>query len=295
MVTIILLSPQASNAQQDPIYSQYMFNLVHINPAYAGTRELLSTTAIYRGNFENPQIAPSTYLFTADWALPGKNIGLGINLYHDDLKVADNTALNVVYAYRIKLLRGVLSFGLQGGFLKYNLSSNLALYDYADPSFSNFRDDFTLNVGGGVFYHDDRFYIGASSPKLLGKSRVNLTETRKINEQVNHLFLTTGYVLNATSEIIVKPSALVAFVPGSPIHLDVNTNIWFRNIASIGASYRLRRAVVGLFEFQVSPQLRIGYSHDFVLNGPNIFNSSEILVRYEFGFTRPNIKSPRFF
>lgn len=293
---IILSLGLGAQAQQDPLYSQYMFNLLTINPAYAGNREVLSTTALYRSNFSNPKSAPQTMMFTADWSLPQKKIGLGVHIYNDDLVLVKNTGFYGIYSYRIHMRAGTLSLGLHGGASRYNLNNDLLLNDYSDPVFAQNQDKWQLNIGTGLFFNTDRMYVGLSAPNVLGHGQVRTnSENDKIHNQSTHWFLTGGYVFNLGPDLALKPSSLVAMVPGAPIHVDLNLNLWFYNIASIGASYRTDRAVVGMVELQLNPQLRFGYAYDHILGDFNHLNSSEIMVRYEFGKTKTNLISPRHF
>jgi type IX secretion system PorP/SprF family membrane protein len=291
-----LLACHDGFSQQDPLFSQYMFNLMTVNPAYAGNREVLSTTALYRSDFRKNQMSPQTYMLTADWALPHKKVGLGGQVYKDDLVLVQNIGLFSNYSYRIHMKKATLSFGLRLGATKYDISREILLHDYSDPTFTANYDSWKLHIGSGLFYYTNEFYIGLSTPNMLSGKKVRTSpEGDEIQEQSSHWFMTSGYVIELNTDLTLKPSVLLAMVPGAPLHLDLNANLWFHHIASIGASYRTGRAIVGLLELQVSPQFRLGYAYNHTISNFDLLNSNEIMIRYEFGTTKQNLISPRYF
>lgn len=284
-------------AQQDPVYSQYMFNMLSINPAYAGDREVLSVTGIYRSQWNRVEGGAQTQLFSADFSIRNKRIGIGMQVFNDDIAVLRNTGLYGMYSYRVHLNDGVLSFGLQTGFLKYNANyNNLLLYDYTDQAFMQNQNEIRVNFGAGVFFKTDRFYAGMSIPHLTGHGRVSVSgENRQIYEQVNHWFFTSGYVFTLNPDLVLKPSILLRAVAGAPLHADLNANLWFLNIAAIGVSYRTSEAVVGMLEIQVNQQFRLGYAYDVMLSNLGAQSTHEFMLRYEFGYSKRNLVSPRYF
>ncbi len=294
MIGFIVISNQAFT-QQDPLYSQYMFNLLTINPAYAGNREILSTVALYRSNFRNPQGTPQTRMLSADWSLPDNRVGLGLHLYNDDLVVVNNTGLFGAYAYYIHMRGGTLSFGLQGGLTRYNLNNDLALHDYNDPVFQADQQKWRFNIGSGFFFHTDKLYMGLSAPKIIGQGQVRINEGENIQNQSTHWFMVGGYVFDVGPDIKLKPSTLLAIVPGAPPHVDINLNTWLHDVVALGVSYRTGRAFVTMLELQMSPQLRAGFAYDYIIGDFNHLNSYEIMMRYEFGKTKSNLVSPRHF
>jgi len=293
--------------QQDPMYSQYMFNCLAVNPAYAGSREVLSTTALYRRQWVGIKGAPSTFTFSADMPVKNKKIGLGINVTDDRLGIMHNTLVNISYAYRIRINdKGILAMGLQGVLNQYK-----ADYASVDPSQnSSYRSDvafasnvsrFFPNVGFGLWYSTDRFYAGVSAPKLIKNKLTDFDMAMDLSSykdrQSRHFFITAGYVFPLNDVMKLKPSALLKMVHGSPIELDVNANLWFHDRVSFGLSYRTGDSMDVLLEFQATPQFRFGYAYDYTLTRLQNFNSGshEIMVRYEFGFDKGKILSPRYF
>lgn len=305
LIIAVLISLNAS-AQQDPIYSQYMFNMLAINPAYAGSREILSTTILYRTQWVNIDGAPTTVAFSADMPIMKKQIGLGINFADDQLGVTHNTVLNISYAYRLRVSEnGMLGMGLQGGFNQYkadfisvNTTQNSSYQ--ADVAFASNINRFLPNAGIGLWFATDRLYLGASVPKLL-RNRLSDVETSESegygNRQNYHYFITGGYVFALNDVLKLKPSALLKVVHGSPIQMDLNANLWMHDVVGVGISYRSGDSIDLLLEFQVTSQFRIGYAFDYALTDLQQYNSGthEIMLRYEFGFDKGKILSPRHF
>lgn len=304
---LLCFAAMQAYGQQDPMYSQYMFNMLAVNPAYAGSREVLSTTLLYRRQWVGIEGAPETVTFSADMPIKKKQIGLGFNLTDDRLGIIHTTGLNLSYAYRLRVSdRGMLSMGLQGGFTNYR-----ADYGSVDPSqnssyqqdvaFSGGVSEFLPNVGGGLWFATDRMYIGFSIPKLLKNEFSKYDGANSVegfeNRQNYHYFLGAGYVIGLSDVLKLKPSALLKVVHGSPLELDVNANLWIHDAIGIGLSYRTADAMVGMIELQATPQLRVGYAYDYSITRLQNYNSGthEIMVRYEFGFDKGKILSPRYF
>ena len=285
--------------QSAPMYSQYMYNMTNINPAYSGNRGVPSLSFIWRDQWSGMPGSPSSKSISFDMPSESKKMGYGIQLFDDKYaEVLKRTGLNLFYNIKVPVSeRGVMSLGIKGGF--YNDSKMLTnvnlgqivAYDFAFAS--NINKTIPL-LGAGVYYNDDHFYAGFSAPDV-----VNFTnsETYKadsslyqINEQ--HYFFTTGYSFDIDEDISVKPSVLVKLSSGAPIQFDFNTNIWLRNTLGIGVSYRTGESFLGMAEVQVSPQFRIGYAYDMTFKTPN---TSELFLRLEFGKLFPNSKLYKIF
>ncbi len=283
-------------AQQDAMFSQYMFNMLTVNPAYAGSRDVLSTTAMRRWQWVNIEGAPRTTYFSADMPIANKKVGLGIMAYNDKIGATNTNALYLNYAYRIRLKKGTLALGLNAGFGQYKADFlSLTTTDYGDPVSLQNVNKFMPNFGFGTYYSTDRFYIGLSAPHLMNNKLTK--ESSSLAIQRRHLFAMTGVVIPLSLFIKVKPSVLVKYVQGAPLQVDGNVNFWFDDRISIGASYRTGDAIVGLLEIQVTPQLRVGYAYDASLTKLRKYNagSHELMLRYEFGFGKSKIISPRYF
>jgi type IX secretion system PorP/SprF family membrane protein len=301
MLVMILTISVTSQAQQHPMYSQYMFNMLNINPAYAGSRGVGTATALYRNQWVGIEGAPQTTSLGFDMAVKEKKIGLGFQLYDDRLGIERTTGLNVSYVFRIQLAEsGTLSLGLQGGLLNYRANfSDLRTFQPNDPVFSQNISGILPSAAAGVYYNSDKFYVGLSTPALL-KTKISYDNTADI-ESVNgrdlHLFLATGFVVNLSENLALKPSILVKAVSGAPTEFDFNANLWVHNIISFGFSYRTGDAIVGMAELQLSKQLRLGYAYDKTFSNLSAVNTGthELMLRMEFGSSSAKVASPRYF
>jgi type IX secretion system PorP/SprF family membrane protein len=302
LTSAFLLLCNALMAQQDPMFTQYMFNTLAINPAYAGSRNVVSATALVRSQWTGIEGAPKTGTFTIDAPIMDKRFGIGLQLLTDKLGVTQTNAAAVSLAYRIRFDEGSLSFGLQGNVSQYRAdltSVPLGSESTYDPAFAYNVNKTLFNFGTGAYYNSDRFFVGLSAQDLVSNrlSEPNATGDRLAGKQALHVFLSSGYVFPVSEDLNLKPSFLIKYVHGAPIEGDINGTLWIKDILGIGVQYRTSADVAGLLEIQASPQIRIGYSYDRSITRLQGFNSGshEIMLRYEFGFERGKIISPRYF
>lgn len=297
----LVLLASVVKAQQHPMYSQYMFNMLNINPAYAGSRGVPSLTALYRSQWVGIDGAPQSASVSLEMPVREKKVGLGLQLYDDRLGIERTTGLNASYAFRIQLAAsGTLSLGLQAGLLNYRANySQVRTFQPNDPAFSQNVAGFLPAAAAGVFYNSDRFYIGISTPALL-KTKItydNVSDVASATGRDLHLFFATGYVLDLNDDLVLKPSLLVKAVSGAPVAYDLNANLWIQNLVALGISYRTGDAYVGMAELQVNRQFRIGYAYDKTFSNLGTLNrgSHELMLRMEFGKTNSTVASPRYF
>jgi type IX secretion system PorP/SprF family membrane protein len=289
-----------SFAQQDPQYSQYMFNTALINPAYVGSRDVLSLTALGRFQYLGLSEAPKTQTFSADMPILNEKMGVGLALFNDTRGKERTSAINIQYAYRLKLKKGVLAFGLQAGMQNYvsNLSSIKIRDNFftKDPAFANDVNTWKPQVGAGLYYQDDKWFVGLSMPKFINYS---LGSSNTLAGLRNHLFVHTGFVAKINEDLKLKPSVILKQVKGAPLNFDVNANLWIKDRIALGVSYRNKSAVVALLEMQANEQLRIGFAYDYALTPLQKYStgggSYELMIRYEFGYGSKSIVSPRYF
>lgn len=302
-ITILLTSALAGVAQQNPMYSQYMFNTMAINPAYAGSRNVVSATALHRNQWSGMEGAPKTTTLTIDAPFRSKRVGVGLQLINDQLGISKTTGAVLSYAYRIRMEKGSLAFGVQGSGVQYRAdytSVDLGSGGVYDPAFSENVNKMLFNFGTGVYYNSDKFYVGLSAQDLLN---TRITEYEAPEDYAGgsfknlHLFFATGYVFTLDETFKLKPSVLVKAVKGAPLEGDLNAMLWINDVIAVGGQYRTNADVAGILEVQASPQIRIGYSYDHSVTRLRNFNSGshEIMLRYEFGFERGKILSPRYF
>ncbi|RZK77838.1 MAG: type IX secretion system membrane protein PorP/SprF [Pedobacter sp.] len=302
LIAFLMLTSYGVKAQQDAMYTQYMFNTLAINPAYAGSRNVTSATALFRNQWTGIDGAPRTGTLTLDAPIMDKRIGVGLQLFTDKLGITQSNGAVISGAYRIRMDEGTLAFGIQGSINQFRAdynSVNLNNNAY-DPAFAYNINKMLFNFGTGVYYNSDRFFIGLSAQDIV-KNRLTDFQTSTNsdfrNTQAMHLFLSSGYVFDLDDDFKFKPSFLVKGVKGAPIEADINATLWIKDVVGIGAQYRTSADVAGLIEIQATPQIRIGYSYDYSTTALRNFNSGshEIMLRYEFGFSSGKILSPRYF
>nr|MBC7611394.1 type IX secretion system membrane protein PorP/SprF [Pseudopedobacter sp.] len=303
ILSFLILSSKESNAQQEAMYSQYMFNSLAINPAYAGSRNVISATALYRNQWSGINGAPKTGTFTLDAPTNNKKIGLGMQVYNDKLGITNTTGLVLSSAYRIRMDKATLSFGLQGSVESYKADYSKVSLDENrnsnDPAFSENVNSTKFNFGTGVYYNSDKFYFGIAVPKLY-PNRLSSNSNAATNipsKEEMHLFITTGFLFNLDENFKLRPSFLLKAVRGAPIEGDINAIIWIKDVLGIGAQYRTNADVSGTIQIQATQQIRIGYAYDYSTTKLRNFNtgSHEIMLRYEFGFEKDKVISPRYF
>lgn len=289
-------------AQTEPMYSQYMYNMLGVNPAYAGSREATSLNFFQRRQWVGIAGAPQTTSVSVDGAFNDNKLGWGVQAYDDKLGVEKADGLNMMMATHIQVSdKGSLSGGLSVGIMNYriDLMNVQGRYTPSDPAFYSNFNKWLPAVGLGLYYNTDKFYAGFSVPNVL-KSRLTAFDVmnsgiQKVNS--THIFFTTGYVFDINEEVKIKPSTMIKAVGGAPIEADFNTNLWLRDLIGLGFSYRTGDAMVGMAEAQINDHLRIGYAYDISISPLKYYNngSHELMFRYEIGNNKSKVKSTRYF
>ena len=302
LLAVMLFAYQKSIAQTEPMYSQYMFNMLGVNPAYAGNREASSFNFFQRSQWIGLQGAPQTTSFSFDQSILNKRAGWGIQFYDDKIGVEKADGINIMGSTRIQVSEnGILSGGLSLGLMNYriDLMNVTGRFTPNDPAFYSNLNKWMPSLGLGVYYNTDNFYAGVSIPNILKSRLTALTLIKSGLQKVNqkHIFLTTGIVIPINEDLKLKPSTMIKMVEGAPIEADFNTNVWLRDIIGLGVSYRTGDAVIGMAEIQVNQNLRFGYAYDMTISPLKFYNngSHEIMIRYEIGNFKNKIKSTRYF
>ncbi len=299
LLTLItsILCVDFATAQQDPQYTQYMYNQNVVNPAYAGLKEGLALGLLYRNQWSALNGAPETFTFNAH-APVGERTGLGLSIIRDELGPVKETNAYVDFSYTIPVSSNYqLAFGVKAGATFHDIGlSDLELQDPGDPFFSQNVSQTTPNIGAGVFLYSDNFYVGASVPNILNS--LHLDENGlQFGSETSHYFVTSGYVFQTTENLKLKPSVLVKSAFDAPVSFDVNLNALFLEKFELGVSYRLDDSFSGLVGFQATPDLRIGYAYDAVTSEINNVapSSHEIILTYNIIFNKRALRSPRYF
>lgn len=301
IIFMLIFSAKESMAQQDAMYSQYMFNALAVNPAYAGSRNVISATALHRNQWVGIKGAPKTTIFTIDAPSDNKKLGFGLELYNDKLGITNATGLVLSSAYRIRMEKGTLSFGLQGSVENFRADYNSVSLDenvnLPDPAFDQNVNTLHFNFGTGIYYNSDKFYFGISVPKLYPNRLSPNISNNDVSKSEMHLFVTTGFLFDLNQDFKLRPSFLLKAVKGAPLEGDVNATLWIKDIVGIGGQYRTNADVSGSLEIQISQQIRVGYAYDMSTTNLSSYNrgSHEIMLRYEFGFDKDKTISPRYF
>jgi type IX secretion system PorP/SprF family membrane protein len=290
-----------SNAQQDPHYTQYMYNMNIINPAYAGSKENLSFGLLYRKQWVDVEGAPST--FSLSGSLPvGKNVGVGLSIISDRIGPVVENNVYGDFSYTLNLGgEHRLAFGLKAGatFHKVDLFSEIGngfVPDPNDPAFAENTSNTFLNIGSGLFYYTQKYYVAFSVPNMISSTHLDLNG-RKFGNETSHYFLTGGYVFDLSENVKFKPFGMVKSAFGAPVSFDVSTNFLFNEKFEVGATYRKEDSFGAMVNYAINPNLRIGYAYDHVISDLKVSTTSshEIILLFDLNFPKKVSQSPRYF
>ena len=305
LVSLIAMENQQIYAQQDAQYTQYMYNTVSINPAYAGSRGHLSIAGLHRSQWVGLDGAPKTQTLNLHTPLGYRGVGMGLSIVNDQIGPTSETYFDLDFSYTIQTsAEGRLSFGLKASAhlldIRFSeLNQNIGSPGGPDPTLQqDIQNRFSPNVGGGVYYHTEKFYAGLSVPRILETTHFDSSSVSTAREQM-HLYFITGYVFEMNAFWKFKPTLLTRVVQGAPLQLDLSANFMYNDKFIMGAAYRWDAAVSAMAGFQISPSFLIGIAYDREVTelGQAIFNdgSFEVILRYDFIKVLDNVKSPRFF
>jgi type IX secretion system PorP/SprF family membrane protein len=298
LILFALVIAQEITAQQDPQYTQYMYNMNVINPAYAGISEGLSIGALYRSQWVGLDGGPETFTFNIHSPV-GKQLALGLSVISDKIGPVEETNAYVDVSYTIPVgMETRLAFGVKGGFTFHNIGLvDLTLVDPNDPFFAQNINETTPNIGAGVyFYKPNKYYISASVPNILNGVHLDANGT-KIGSETEHFFAAAGYVFDLSSNFKLKPHALLKYATDAPISYDLNANLFMYDLIEVGVGYRLDDSFSGMVNFQVMDNLRIGYAYDAIQSDLDIVTNSshEVFINFDFNFSSKVSRSPRYF
>jgi type IX secretion system PorP/SprF family membrane protein len=293
----LLFTGFVSYAQQDAQYTQYMYNTINVNPAYAGSRGVTSIFGLHRTQWVGLDGAPTTNAFSINAPL-GSNLGGGLSFVNDKIGPTNENTISADISYTIQTSETYkLSFGVKGTANLFNLDiSKLNPEQAGDQSLQNLNNNFSPNVGAGVYFHSDKLYLGASVPNFFETKRYSDNDFVVNKERMNFYFI-GGYVFDVTESLKFKPAFLTKVVEGAPLQVDVSGNFLINEKFVLGAAWRWSAAVSLMAGFQVSDGIYIGYGYDLETTRLRRYNSGshEVFLRFEL-FKRENkIVSPRFF
>jgi type IX secretion system PorP/SprF family membrane protein len=304
-ILILLFSVTGLFAQQDAQYTQYMYNTVSVNPGYAGSRGQLSVAALYRAQWVGLEGAPKTQTFNFHTPVGYRGVGLGLSIVNDQIGPTSETYFDMDFSYTIQLAAEKrLSFGLKGSVHLLDIRFSELNQDYTNPGGpdptlqQDIQNKLSPNIGAGIYYHTNNYYLGLSVPRFLETSHFDESSLSTAAEQLNFYFI-TGYVFDMNPLWKFKPTILAKVVQGAPLQIDGSVNFMYNDKFILGAAYRWDAAVSGMAGFQISPEFMIGIAYDREITelGTARFNdgSFEMIIRYDFIKVKDNLKSPRFF
>ena len=293
----LLCASVTTRAQQQVMFTQYMFNTLAINPAYAGSAETFSATALMRQQWTGLAGAPSTQTLSMHAPVKNQRMGLGFLFLHDKIGVTGQTGGYISYAYRIPFANGgKFAMGIQGGFTNFN--AQYSKVSATDPTFAADVKETKPNFGAGFFYYTDRFYAGVSVPQLIQSNFGNSNVINSESKFVRHYFGMIGYVMDLNENLKLKPNVLVKYVYGAPVELDLNANLLIKEVIWVGLSWRSFDSIDALLQIQISSRLQVGYAYDFAtqkdiqkVNG----GSHELMINYRIPNRRDRVVTPRYF
>ncbi len=296
---ITMLSVFGVGAQQDPQYTQYMYNTLSVNSAYAGSLGHLAITGIYRTQWVGLEGAPNTQSFTLDTPV-AKNVGLGLSVVSEEIGPSEEQYIDANFSYTIQSGQThKLSFGIKGGGRVINIDWTKGSHRDPDTQFrENITNKFLPVVGAGLYWHGERDYIGVSIPNFMTRERYDYDDIADdlVNERM-HVYLIGGIVFDLSAHTKFKPAALVKYVAGAPLIADFSANFMFNNVFTLGASYRTGDSVSAMASLQITPQFLVAYAYDYTTTELQTYNSGthEIMLRFELVSRKKGLKSPRFF
>lgn len=298
LIFALMLTCYTSFAQQDAQYTQYMYNTININPAYAGSRGVMSIFGLHRTQWVGLDGAPTTNAFSINTPINDSNLGLGVSFVNDKIGPTSDNTISADLSYTIQTSEEFkLSFGIKASGNLFNLDVNrLNPADAGDPNLQNFDNEFSPNFGAGIYLHSDKMYFGLSVPNFLQDSKYNDNEVAVFQERMN-FYAIGGYVFDISPSVKFKPAFLTKLVTGSPLQVDASANFLFFDKLMLGAAYRWDAAVSALAGFQVTDGLFVGYSYDRETTQLRNFNtgSHEVFLRFELFNRVSKLVSPRFF
>lgn len=288
-------------AQQEAQFTQYLDNMIYYNPAYAGSNDMLSISALHRQQWAGFKGAPMSTTLGINTPLRYDNIGIGMSLLNDKVGPTNNTWINADVSYSLKFKRhkGRLSFGLKGGVNLLNGDINqLYKQDDSDEILDvRYQNEAKFNVGAGVYYHSEQFFVGVAVPRIIDnvKEANELINPKFISQR--HYYLTIGGYINANRMLKIRPSAMLKVTENSPMAIDANLAFIFYNQFWVGANYRVLESAGIYVQYQISNQFKVGYAFEFSTTQLRAHNAGthELMISYDLLLNNKSFASPRYF
>jgi len=301
ILILLCLGFMVMKAQQEAMYTHYMFNTQSVNPAYAGSRDALTVTALHRSMWLGFNGAPTTQTLTLHSPLINQHWGAGLSVMHDVIGPTSNSTFSLDLAYRVNVTKKAkLAFGVKPSLVMRSARlTSLELDVQNDPAFaSNTVNQFKGNVGAGLYFYTPRFYTGLSSPGLI-QNKLSIAGVSQDGIYKRHFFYIVGAMIKLNNAVEFKPTALVKMTEQAPMEADLTASFVFNNKFWAGAMYRTGDGLGALLGINLTEQLAVGYSFDWSLANSTLkYNggSHELMLRYDFIYhNQKQIISPRYF
>lgn len=298
ILLVWILATANTFAQQDAQYTQYMYNTININPAYAGSRGVFSVFGLHRTQWVGLDGAPVTNTVSVNSPINGTNLGMGLSFVNDRIGPTDENTISADISYTVKTSETFkLSFGIKASANIFNLDINkLNPADQGDPRFQDLNNNFTPNIGAGAYLHSDKMYLGLSVPNFFETHRYD-DNSVAVNQERMNFYLIGGYVFDLSPSIKFKPAFLMKVVEGAPLQTDLSGNFLFNDKFTLGIAWRWDAAVSAMAGFQATEGLFIGYGYDLETTKLSNYNSGshEVFLRFELFNKFNKVTSPRFF
>mgnify|MGYP003435427178 FL=1 len=297
---VILFIGVFAFAQQDPHYTQYMYNMSVMNPAYAGSKENLSLGLLHRKQWVEIEDAPTTTTFFGH-APVGKNVGMGLSVISDKIGPVEENNIYADFSYTLNLGgEHKLAFGLKTGLTLHKVGLYDEVYptlpDEFDPAFSENTSNSYFNIGSGLFYYTNKYYLGFSIPNLMKSKHLDFNG-REFGSEVSHYFVTGGYVFDINDNVKFKPFFMMKSAFEAPTSWDLSANFLFNEKFEIGGTYRLEDSFGAMVNYAITPNIKLGYAYDHIVSDLNVTtpSSHEIILLFDLNFPKKVSSSPRFF
>ena len=297
---VVIASWVDLHAQQDPHYTQYMYNMNVINPAYAGSKENLSIGLLYRKQWVEIEDAPTTFTLSGHSPV-GKNVGLGLSVISDKIGPVEENNIYGDFSYTLNLGgEHKLAFGIKAGITLHQVGLYSDIYNTLpnpnDPAFSADTNNSYFNLGSGLFYYTNKYYLAFSVPNMMNSTHLDF-DGREFGSETSHYFLTGGYVFDVSQNIKFKPFFMLKSAFDAPSSLDVSTNFLFNEKFEAGLTYRLDDSFGAMVNYAITPNVKIGYAYDHIVSDLNVTtpSSHEFILLFDLNFPKKVSSSPRFF
>lgn len=297
-ITLVLMQGSEMWAQQEPLNTMYMYNGISINPAYTGTRDALSLTAMHRQQWVGMDGAPITTNVAVHSPIKFTNMGVGMTLVSDKIGPITDFYANFFYAYRVNFSnKTTLSLGLNFGVYNYNAGLGSLSPDESgsgDAALSSFSQA-SPNGGTGAYYYGEKFYVGFALPKIFQTTLDDYS--RDASNLARHYYLSAGYVFLLNDRLALKPSFLTKVVEGAPITNDINLQLFIDDKFSFGTTYRIKNNVSLMAGYHIANKWMLGYAYGIATSDLSRYNngSHEVVLTYDFRLVKSVVKSPRYF